>query len=377
MIKTIEIKRFKCFKELKLSGQKTLSVIAGKNNTGKTSILDALFAYHGVKNPANLINIAQFRKGRIVTQDPGKKFWTDYFHGMDESIPFEIAILDESSKITQTYSSSSEKKDNQEISLNINQIEVPEGNIVSQQTPDDSSDKNTNLTIKVTEEKATKKKDELYNITIKTKKEQINANINQGKRGKEFSFRTAMMITTSKNITKETIINNLSGIVQKKKKEELINYVKNIDNRINDIAISSLNNKKEVYLDIGLPEMTELSMMGEGIARALAFISSAIEMKNSIILIDEIENGIHYSAIEVMIKSLIDISKENKNQIFTTTHSGDVIRAISNITKNNSSYENDISYTRIGRDTATSQIKVEGYDMDEISYSLEQNWEVR
>ena len=259
-----------------------------------------------------------FRKGRVTALEQGKKFWSDYFYGMDDSKPFEISVLDESSKITQIYNCAYEKKENQDISFSLNQIEATEGNIISQPAMVGNIDRNANLEIKITEEKATKRKEDLYNITIKSRKEEINANINQSRKGKEFKFRTAMMITTSKNITKDTIINNLSGIIQKKKKEDLIGYVKNIDSRINDIAISSINNTKDVYLDIGLSEMTELSMMGEGIARALAFISSTIEMKNSIILIDEIENGIHFSAIEGMIKSLIDISKNNNNQIFTT-----------------------------------------------------------
>ncbi|HGZ0278279.1 TPA: AAA family ATPase [Klebsiella pneumoniae] len=60
MIKEISLKNFKCFNELYLKQLKTLNIIAGKNNYGKTSILDAIFCFYDVKNPAVLL-----RKVRI------------------------------------------------------------------------------------------------------------------------------------------------------------------------------------------------------------------------------------------------------------------------------------------------------------------------
>ena len=78
MIKEISLKNFKCFDELKLDRLKTFNVIAGKNNFGKTSILDALFAFYGVKNPGILLNIQGFRK-EITFLSSDKPFWVDYF----------------------------------------------------------------------------------------------------------------------------------------------------------------------------------------------------------------------------------------------------------------------------------------------------------
>ncbi|MHC5726831.1 MAG: AAA family ATPase, partial [Nostoc sp.] len=43
MIKNIEIKNFRCFDELKVSGFEKINLISGKNNVGKTGLLEALF----------------------------------------------------------------------------------------------------------------------------------------------------------------------------------------------------------------------------------------------------------------------------------------------------------------------------------------------
>jgi AAA15 family ATPase/GTPase len=51
MYKSFEIKNFRGFKELKIENLKRLNLIAGKNNAGKTAILEALFIHCGVLNP--------------------------------------------------------------------------------------------------------------------------------------------------------------------------------------------------------------------------------------------------------------------------------------------------------------------------------------
>ncbi|OFE16902.1 hypothetical protein A7R67_01630 [Escherichia coli] len=62
MIKEISLKNFKCFNELYLKQLKTLNIIAGKNNYGKTSILDAIFCFYDVKNPAVFVKHSSIQK---------------------------------------------------------------------------------------------------------------------------------------------------------------------------------------------------------------------------------------------------------------------------------------------------------------------------
>ncbi|MFV8075057.1 AAA family ATPase, partial [Enterobacter cloacae complex sp.6730661] len=114
---------------------------------------------------------------------------------------------------------------------------------------------------------------------------------------------------------KEATITNVSSLLTQKRKKDILENLKKIDDRIVDIAISAIGNNKEIYLDIGFSELNEISMLGEGISRALSFISSVLVQENSIILIDEIENGIHYSVIKDIIKPLISSAKQNNNQI--------------------------------------------------------------
>ncbi|WP_142681530.1 AAA family ATPase, partial [Klebsiella pneumoniae] len=231
------------------------------------------------------------------------------------------------------------------------------------------------LKINVTETPNAKNRvsNKLFSMQLKEDGVEIKSEIKNERDGINYKFKTATIITTSRKINKEATITNVSSLLTQKRKKDILENLKKIDDRIVDIAISAIGNNKEIYLDIGFSELNEISMLGEGISRALSFISSVLVQENSIILIDEIENGIHYSVIKDIIKSLISSAKQNNNQIFATTHSQDVIRAINEIDSKNE----DIAYIRLGREKNSLKPTAVQFNMDDFSYSVENDWEVR
>ncbi|MFO5615259.1 hypothetical protein ACLBQC_32405, partial [Klebsiella pneumoniae] len=59
--------------------------------------------------------------------------------------------------------------------------------------------------------------------------------------------------------------------------------------------------------------------------------------------------------------------------IFATTHSQDVIGAINEIDSKNE----DIAYIRLGREKNSLKPTAVQFNMDDFSYSVENDWEVR
>ncbi|MCS7244010.1 MAG: AAA family ATPase [Candidatus Calescibacterium sp.] len=68
MFSKIAIKNFKCFKELEINGLRRINVFVGKNNLGKTALLEALFIYAGRYNPAIVLNTHFFRLGNTFPE---------------------------------------------------------------------------------------------------------------------------------------------------------------------------------------------------------------------------------------------------------------------------------------------------------------------
>jgi predicted ATP-dependent endonuclease of OLD family len=67
--------------------------------------------------------------------------------------------------------------------------------------------------------------------------------------------------------------------------------------------------------------------MGDGMRRILGIASSAVTAENSILLVDEIDTGLHYQTQTNLWRLIVDISQRLNVQVFATTHSWDCIAA--------------------------------------------------
>lgn len=65
--------------------------------------------------------------------------------------------------------------------------------------------------------------------------------------------------------------------------------------------------------------------LGEGVTHLLDIVLTMIKAKNGLVLIDEIENGIHYSVQQDLWGLVFRLAKKMDSQIFCTTHSWDCI----------------------------------------------------
>lgn len=70
-----------------------------------------------------------------------------------------------------------------------------------------------------------------------------------------------------------------------------------------------------------------LSSMGDGINRILTIILSLINCKGGIFLLDEFENGLHYSVQSKLWDIIFELAKNLDVQVFVTTHSNDCIKS--------------------------------------------------
>lgn len=77
----------------------------------------------------------------------------------------------------------------------------------------------------------------------------------------------------------------------------------------------------------GYDGVLPLRSMGEGMGRAFGILLSLVNAKNGILLIDEVENGLHYTVLYDMWRLIFRVAHELNVQVFATTHSWDCIEA--------------------------------------------------
>ncbi len=72
-------------------------------------------------------------------------------------------------------------------------------------------------------------------------------------------------------------------------------------------------------------EPLPLYSLGDGMLRILGIALALVNARNGLLLIDEIENGIHYTALPDLWRLIFQVARRLKVQVFATTHSWDCI----------------------------------------------------
>ncbi len=118
-------------------------------------------------------------------------------------------------------------------------------------------------------------------------------------------------------------------------KKTVIKTLHLVDPKILDLDFNSHDEAFIRHDELGkLP----LKRMGDGINRILTIILKMVTCENGYLLIDEFENGLHYSVQEKLWEIIFQLAKKLNIQVFATTHSNDTIDAFSEVATTNPSY---------------------------------------
>lgn len=90
--------------------------------------------------------------------------------------------------------------------------------------------------------------------------------------------------------------------------------------------------------------LVPISMFGDGLRKALTIASMIIRSKGSVLLIDEIETGIHTKIIPIFFEWITEMCQAYEVQIFATTHS---LEALDGMLQANQNHLNRLSVYRL------------------------------
>jgi hypothetical protein len=102
----------------------------------------------------------------------------------------------------------------------------------------------------------------------------------------------------------------------------------------------------------GVDRPVPLNSMGDGMLRVLQLSLKLFAAKGGFLLIDEFENGLHYSVQEKVWALLFEVAERHNIQIFATTHSWDCIESFTKVAVDRT--QTDGVLLRLGRSVRTS-----------------------
>lgn len=159
-----------------------------------------------------------------------------------------------------------------------------------------------------------------------------------------------------------------------KQEVKLVSVLKKIDSKIEDISLGA---NGVIYCDIGLDRLMPINIMGDGIRRLLAIVASTASVRNGLVFIDEVDNGFHYSTLEILWDTISEAARQYNVQVFASSHSEECIRALNTSyeKRNNLFGEDNIRVYRIEHNG--NKHKAVLYDSEILDTSLELNLGIR
>jgi len=118
-----------------------------------------------------------------------------------------------------------------------------------------------------------------------------------------------------------------------------------------------------------------ISSMREGMRRIISLMLAITTNREGIVLIDEIENGLHHSVQVDVWKDIGEAARACNVQIFATTHSHEMILAAHEAFSEEGPC--DLRFFRLSRDQDTNDIRAVAYEPETLDAAIEVGFEVR
>jgi predicted ATPase len=354
MIKSLEIKNFRCFKELYIRELKRFNIIVGESGSGKTSLLEAIFLVSGA-SPEVWMRLRQWRGFSPIFRFSGTRtsyesLFRDIFYNFEKRRPANIRLVDyndaaRSLKISypsqEKYTSSvrvaSNSKGNEENAFLVEPI------VFAWRT-------------KATEHKAkVEVKDGVVKFT---------------------GFNNVYPVWyTSPGINEAVNVAQMfSELSLKKRAGSLVKAVTDLFPYIQDVTVESIAG--ELALCVSTESMGEKLPVGavsSGLTHFLSILVAIATNEGGVLLIDEFEVGFYYATLPKLLGAIFSFCEEHNVQVIASTHSYEFLQALLPIMKEREETENEFALLRAQRTRTDCSIKLLG----DPSAAIESNFEVR
>ncbi len=325
------IENFRGIKHLEIKGLNRINLLGGKNNSGKTSVLEVVQFLACPFNSENYANLNLARE----------------YHKEEENIETFFYELDKQNRVLIQDTSSGKTIQIFDQKANTSAL----------------SNNSNNVLIKIPDQ------DDVKFIYY------FNGNSYHLPEGKQFidnlnkNYSTnSIFLHSTQNFLPDLPL-QIKKIKIEKEIRKIVEVLNQVDQRIVEIDIFD----EVIFVDIGLKRLIPIQLAGDGLKRILSIVVGMYKTRGGIMLIDEVDIGLHYSVQEIMWQAIFKASLDFQVQVFATTHSTDCIMAFAQIAKQNK--VNLANYYRLDRHE--TEHKAVLYEKEMLIDAVSQDFEIR
>ncbi len=377
MLDSLFVRNFRLFKKLEIERLSRVNLIAGKNNSGKSCLLEAVRVYMSNASPSVLVELISQRNElwELDIQDEEQNIH-DYenplrylFYGYhlpragDEGIQIGLLQDIQSNLCVRTqYYQVISSEDGRRIHI-IPQQEIP--------------DINANLVGGVALEIEKGELKRLLPLDDLIRPSRIGISRNRFL-SYSLEIKENIQVVPAGGMSESRISLLWDNINLTDLQDEVIDCLKLINGYVKGVALVGSEQARTKYRIpiIRLEQSSErlpLKSMGDGMTRLFHLILALTNAKDGALLVDEFENGLHWSVLPKVWDTIFTLAERLNVQVFATTHSRDCIQGFKQAWEQN---ESRGSFHRLDPDLENGA-KSTSYSLETLSDALDMDVEVR
>ena len=378
MYTSFSIENFRLFDQLTVEPLARVNLIAGQNNAGKTALLEALWLHNGQNNPELAQRISFWRglPGNDLVQ-----LFAELFRDYQCDVPIRLSssrdeksyvgtltiarnrIAERTTTLTPTHSAGAET-----------QLSPPESvfehEVVFEYVDGDDEIYSSRAWVELTQLP--------FELPVPPGI-QFDGNVAalRAERGKRSGDqRGSIFMQSLGRIGTPELAARFGRVEIGGYLNDVEDVMRLIEPRLRRLtAVPIAEGPALIYGDIGTGRIIPIALMGSGFVRLLELTIAFVEVAGGTILVDEIENGLHYSVLQDVWKSINQLSQRFDVQVFATTHSYEcIVAANSAFTELES---DELHLHRLYRRNAAEPVKSITYTKEALDTNIEFFWELR
>lgn len=363
--------------QVSLTDLARINLVSGRNDVGKTTLLEAVFLHAcGPFAGSNALQILRPLRGQqsidMTTRNPASTDspWASFFEGLDISKDIE---LESNYRDREGPAKKSRLR-----------LSVPQGEATSQIAVGASDGTGTLFSAALdTEYIRDENKSDKNRLIIS-----LQGSETAGSLGSVTQLSVNMRFDPPPApdlMTRATFLNGhdtgndlataYSELRQKKINIDLVDAMRGLDERIRGLEVLVTEGRPQIHVTLDDGLVLPLSLLGDGPVLLAKYVLSMLSVqKGGILLIDEVETGIHWEALQHMWKVIHRAAERLDVQVMATTHSRECLIAAARAL---SGRPNELMLYRLGPRNKDGSLHVATYDQDKLDAGIDMNLDLR
>lgn len=318
MLSNIRIANLRLFEHLEVKDLGRLNLLTGRNNAGKTTFLEALFLLCGAGHPGN---VRKLNESRVIPAagNPDLVYqwtWKPWFCEFDVDRAVQIeAVHDRHGSLRLHLGSDPQARDRV----------VPTAGNGSPDSGDGQRARDGQSGFAASGERLFEPRTLRVSWWLGKDPPAVIRITPNGLQAPVIRFPFQAVMVSSRLGSPQDDAQRFGELRRRKQGDLLLAALKLLEPRLRGLEVNSATGVPMIWGDVGASELVPLSVMGGGMTRLARLVLAVVQGAGGVVLVDEIENGLHHSAQRDIWRVLDDTCRQFRTQLVATTHSYEAV----------------------------------------------------